>query len=118
MAITEISKDITMNYGKHFPEITPMDSTRMLVLSLGTGAPKLAEKYSAARASNWGSRGWIFDNGNTPILDVYFDASSDMVDIHVSTLFQSFDSKDNYLRIQVPINNHMYNYLFLFFMRP
>ncbi|KAF3438922.1 hypothetical protein FNV43_RR17197 [Rhamnella rubrinervis] len=100
MAITEISKEIAMSYGKEFPEITPMDSTRMLVLSLGTGAPKHEEKYSAAKASKWGSLGWIFDNGNTPILDVYFDASSDMVDIHVSTLFQSLHSKDNYLRIQ------------------
>ena len=104
VAITEISKEIAMNYDKQFPDITPMDSTRMLVLSLGTGAPKLAEKYSAARASNWGSRGWIFDSGNTPILDVYFDASSDMVDIHVFTLFQSHNSEDNYLRIQVPTN--------------
>lgn len=101
MAISEISKEITMKYSTQFPDMAPMDSKRMLVLSLGTGAPKLAEKYNAKKASEWGLLGWLFDDGSTPILDVYFDASSDMVDIHVSTLFQSSNSKKNYLRIQV-----------------
>ncbi|XP_048335514.1 patatin-like protein 2 [Ziziphus jujuba] len=100
MAISEISKEITMNYSTQFPDLAPMDSKRMLVLSLGTGAPKLEEKFNAKKAAEWGLLGWLFDEGKTPILDVYFDASSDMVDIHVSTLFQSFNSKKNYLRIQ------------------
>lgn len=43
---------------------------------------------------------WIYEDGNTPILDIYSEASSDVADFHVSALFQSFGSKDNYLRIQ------------------
>lgn len=98
MAISEISRS------KHLPDIAPiMNSKRMLVLSLGTGAAKNEEKYSADQASEWGLLGWLYDDGNTPILDVYSDANSDMVDIHVSSLFHSFNSHKNYLRIQVPL---------------
>lgn len=99
MAITHISKEILMGKFK-FDDMKPMESSRMLVLSLGTGAPKQAEKYSAAAASKWGLLNWVYDNGSTPMVDVYGDASSDMVDIHVSTLFQSLHCKNNYLRIQ------------------
>ncbi|GFY93840.1 phospholipase A 2A [Actinidia rufa] len=84
-----------------FVDIKPMESRNMLVLSLGTGVPKLAEKYSAAAAaSKWGLLNWVYNNGAMPMLEVYGDASSDMVDIHVSTLFQSLHNEKNYLRIQ------------------
>ncbi|KAH0971397.1 hypothetical protein GBA52_023553 [Prunus armeniaca] len=94
MAISHINREIL----KHDSE--PMDASRLLVLSLGTGAAKFEEKYNAAMASKWGLFSWMFDNGSTPLVDVFNDASSDMVDIHVSTLFQSTHAKDNYLRIQ------------------
>ena len=101
MAITQIRKEILMeSFG--LPDIKPTDySERMLVLSLGTGGAKHEEKYTAAKASKWGSLRWIYDNGAIPLLDVYAEASSDMVDIHVSTLFQAIGCKKNYLRIQV-----------------
>lgn len=73
----------------------------MLVLSLGTGIAKDEKKYSAAAASTWGVLGWLYNNGASPLLDVYGDASSDIVDVHLSTIFQSLDSQNNYLRIQV-----------------
>lgn len=72
----------------------------MLVLSLGTGEAKKEQKYNAAAANKWGLVNWISDNGKTPLLDIYNDASSDMVDFHVSTLFQCLGSYGNYLRIQ------------------
>lgn len=56
----------------------PIDSQNMLVLSLGTGAAKQEFKYSSATASKWGLFNWVYDN---PMLDIYFDASSDVVDI-------------------------------------
>ncbi|PSS21309.1 Patatin-like protein [Actinidia chinensis var. chinensis] len=99
MAITHISKELLMGKFK-FVDIKPMESRNMLVLSLGTGVPKLAEKYSAAAASKWGLLNWVYNNGAMPMLEVYGDASSDMVDIHVSTLFQSLHNEKNYLRIQ------------------
>lgn len=45
-----------------------MSGKRMLVLSLGTGAAKFEEKYNAAKASEWGLLGWVFDNGSTPLI--------------------------------------------------
>lgn len=100
MAITHISKEILL--GKfELVDMQPMDSNRMLVLSLGTGLAQLEEKYNAGDAAKWGLLGWVYNNGATPLLDIYGDASSDMVDIHVSTLFQSLRNEQNYLRIQV-----------------
>ncbi|XP_075653030.1 patatin-like protein 2 [Castanea sativa] len=100
MAITQIRKEILMQ-SFELPDIKPTDySKRILVLSLGTGEAKHEEKYTAAKASKWGLLSWVYDNGATPLLDVYADASSDMVDIHVSTLFQAIGCKKNYLRIQ------------------
>ncbi|BFG38922.1 hypothetical protein CerSpe_251980 [Prunus speciosa] len=94
MAISHINGEML----KHNSD--PIDATRLQVLSLGTGAAKLEEKYSAAIASKWGLINWLFHNGSTPLVDMFADASSDMVDFHVSTLFQCLQAKDNYLRIQ------------------
>lgn len=99
MAISHISKEITIN--EDFKDMKSMDGTRMLVLSLGTGTAKQEEKYNATMASKWGMINWLYDNGKTPLLDVYGDANSDLVDFHASALFQSVDCKDSYLRIQV-----------------
>ncbi|XP_055826871.1 patatin-like protein 3 [Solanum dulcamara] len=99
MAITHISKEIMMGNFK-YEEMETMDSKKMLVLSLGTGIGKHQGKYNAASASKWGLLGWVYNNGDTPILDVYSDASADMVDIHVSTMFQTLHNEKNYLRIQ------------------
>ncbi|MBA0779580.1 hypothetical protein Gotri_003825 [Gossypium trilobum] len=101
LAITQITKDMW----KEKSEIVgneAIDCRRMLVLSLGAGAAKHEEKYNAAAASKWGRIDWLYNGGKTPIIDVFFDASSDMVDFHTATLFHSFQSECNYLRIQVP----------------
>ncbi|XP_024978087.1 patatin-like protein 2 [Cynara cardunculus var. scolymus] len=99
VAITHILKEILI--GKHkFSDMESMDGRRMLVLSLGTGIPKREEKYNARTASRWGLLNWVFDNGSSPIIDIYSDASSDMVDIHVSTFFRTLHAEKNYLRIQ------------------
>uniref|UniRef100_A0A0A0LJW3 Patatin n=2 Tax=Cucumis sativus TaxID=3659 RepID=A0A0A0LJW3_CUCSA len=88
-------------------------SKKMLILSLGTGTPKKNGKYSAADSSKWGVLGWVYNNGTTPIIDIFSDASADMVDYHIGTIFQyehDFHKNDNnkrdhsrkkdYLRIQ------------------
>lgn len=101
LAITHVSKQIMRG---NFPnlDVGAMDSNKMLVLSLGAGVGQQENKYNAKTASSWGALGWLFYNGATPLIDVYGDASSDMVDIHVSTLFKSANNEHNYLRIQVP----------------
>ncbi|KAL7141342.1 hypothetical protein ABFS83_08G047000 [Erythranthe nasuta] len=99
VAITEVSKEILS--GKfEVADMEPMDSTRMLVLSLGSGVAKTAEKYNAKDASKWGVLSWVFYDGDSPLVNIYGDGSADMVDIHVSTIFQSRRNEQNYLRIQ------------------
>lgn len=101
-AITLISKEIML--GKfELVGMQPMDSNRMLVLSLGTGIPKLEHNYNVQDAARWGLLGWVYNKGASPLIDIFGDASSDMVDIHVSTIFQSLRNQQNYLRIQVRI---------------
>lgn len=100
MGITQLSRQILTGSFKAV-DMSPMDSNKTLVLSLGTGIPKNEEKFNAATASKWGLLSWVYNGGGTPIIDVFSDASSDMVDIHVSTLYQSVHSEKNYLRIQV-----------------
>ncbi|XP_042974432.1 patatin-like protein 2 [Carya illinoinensis] len=90
MAISEIRKDSTELNGVK----------KMLVLSLGTGKAKNKGKYTADRSSKWGWLNWTFNYGANPLIEVYQDASSDMVDFHISTLFQTLDRTNTYLRIQ------------------
>ncbi|KAL8477091.1 hypothetical protein ACS0TY_029413 [Phlomoides rotata] len=99
LAITHISKQIMRG---NFPnlDVGAMDSNKMLVLSLGTGVAQQENKYNAKEAASWGALTWLVFNGATPLIDIYGDASSDMVDIHVSTLFRSSNNDNNYLRIQ------------------
>ncbi|PHU27369.1 Patatin-like protein 2 [Capsicum chinense] len=99
MAITHVSKQI-MRGNFQYEDMENVDCKKMLVLSLGTGIGKHEEKYNATVASRWGMLGWVFNNGATPLIDIFGDASADMVDIHVSTMFQTFGSEKNYVRIQ------------------
>ncbi|KAK1302777.1 hypothetical protein QJS10_CPB12g01572 [Acorus calamus] len=99
IAIGEVTKETFKGNPDFFP-YRPMDYQRFLVISLGTGAAKLEERYSAARASRWGVFGWLLGGGSTPLADVFLQSSGDMVDIHISTVFQALRTKSNYLRIQ------------------
>ncbi|CAH9124611.1 unnamed protein product [Cuscuta epithymum] len=100
-AITHISKEI-LKEKFQFQDMQRINTTRLLVLSLGTGIARNEEKYNASMASTWDSLSWVINimNGQTPLIDMYGAASADMVDIHVSTLFQSLRNEKNYLRIQ------------------
>ncbi|KAF9678462.1 hypothetical protein SADUNF_Sadunf07G0037500 [Salix dunnii] len=83
-----------------FADVDPTQRKGMLLLSLGTGEAKYEEKYNAPTAANWSMINWVYNNGKTPLIDMFSSAISDMVDYHISTLFQSVDSKEYYLRIQ------------------
>lgn len=100
-ALTTVTGEI---YKKNpdFVNCQPNDYAKYLVLSLGAGAAKQKPKYDADRAAKWGLFGWIFNDDSSPILECFTQASSDMVDIHISVPFQTLDSTNyNYLRIQV-----------------
>lgn len=100
MAINEVSKEIHQGNPDFFP-IRPTDYGRFLVISLGTGSPKAEEKYNADEAAKWGVVGWLNSHQSTPLVDIFTQASSDLVDFFLSTVFQALHSEKNYLRIQV-----------------
>ncbi|TYJ35120.1 hypothetical protein E1A91_A05G214900v1 [Gossypium mustelinum] len=99
IAINEVSKEITRGSPDFFP-INPNDYARFQVLSLGTGSQKCEEKYPAHMAAKWGLLGWLTCEHSTPLIDVFMQASSDMVDFHNATVFKALKSENSYLRIQ------------------
>ena len=99
-AMSQVTKEIFMEKQDFFP-MKPTDYGKFLVISLGTGSSKQEEKYTAKDAAKWGVLGWLFNNGETPLVDIFTQASGDMVDIHASVLFQAPHCDKNYLRIQV-----------------
>lgn len=99
LAINMVTKNIYEQKGDYFP-IKPLEYSKFLVLSLGTGSAKVEGKYTAKEAAKWGVLPWLFIDGNTPIIDMYSQASADMADIMTSTLFQTMHSEKNYLRLQ------------------
>lgn len=98
-AIGQVTKEIFHQNPDFFP-IKPMDYGRFLVISLGTGSPKIGQKYNAKMAAKWGILNWLLHGGSTPLVDVFSQSSADMVDFHLSVLFQALHSEANYLRIQ------------------
>ena len=100
VAINEVSKEIHQGNPDFFP-IKPTDYGRFLVVSLGTGSPEAEEKYNASEAAKWGVLGWLTSHNSTPLVDIFTQASSDLVDFFLSTVFQALHSEKNYLRIQV-----------------
>ncbi|KAJ8628722.1 hypothetical protein MRB53_022045 [Persea americana] len=99
VAINEVTQEVFKGSPDFFP-IKPTDYGRFLVLSLGTGSAKAEEKFNASKASKWGVLGWLSADGSTPLIDVFTQASADMVDIHISVVFQALHSQSSYLRIQ------------------
>nr|GMN23960.1 hypothetical protein TIFTF001_051336 [Ficus carica]GMN24152.1 hypothetical protein TIFTF001_051353 [Ficus carica] len=99
LAIGQVIREIAKKDSES-KSVLQLEGKRILALSLGTGTPKLEERYTAAKASEWGLLSWVFNNGATPIIDIFSDASADVVDFLVSTIFQARDHKKNYLRIQ------------------
>ncbi|KAJ4963523.1 hypothetical protein NE237_023462 [Protea cynaroides] len=99
VAIGEVTKQVFRKDQDFFP-IKPMDYGRFLVISIGTGAAKIEKKYNAKKAAKWGAIDWVHYDGSTPIVNVFSQASADMVDLHLGVVFQALHSEDNYLRIQ------------------
>ncbi|WOG90688.1 hypothetical protein DCAR_0309932 [Daucus carota subsp. sativus] len=99
VAMSEVTKQIYDGNQDFYP-IKPADYGRFLIISLGTGCAKIEEKYNADSAAKWGVLGWLIHQGSTPLVDVFTQASGDMVDYHISVLTQALHSEENYLRIQ------------------
>lgn len=101
VAMGEVTKEMIKGSQDFFP-ISPLDYTRFLVISLGTGSAKAEMKYTAPEAAKWGILSWLTHGGSTPIINIFSQASADMVDFHLSVVFRALNSEKNYLRIEVP----------------
>ncbi|GMY28617.1 patatin-like protein 2 [Fagus crenata] len=99
IAIGEVTKEINRG-SPNFHSIKTVDYGRFLVLSLGTGSTKVEEKYTAREAGRWGVFGWLISGHSAPLVDVFTQASADIVDFHLSVLFKAHSSEQKYLRIQ------------------
>ncbi|KAF8393902.1 hypothetical protein HHK36_020102 [Tetracentron sinense] len=99
VATGEVTKAI-INDSPDFYNIKPLDYGRFLVISLGTGTAKVEEKFSAQEATKWGIFGWLLGDSSSPLIDAFTEASADMVDLHLSQIFQALRLEKNYLRIQ------------------
>ncbi|GMY12693.1 patatin-like protein 2 [Fagus crenata] len=99
VAISEVTKEVIRGSSHFFP-VEKMDYARFLVISIGTGTSKDDEKYNAHESAKWGILSWLTSNGSTPIIDAFSQSSADMVDLHLSVVFQALHSEKSYLRIQ------------------
>ncbi|XP_031101568.1 patatin-like protein 1 isoform X1 [Ipomoea triloba] len=88
-------------------KLKAMDYSQLLVISLGSGSRNLENKYSAEVAAKWNILDWMvqIDTGiptliSSPLINLVSYGMADMVDYHISTIFQSLNVGENYLRIQ------------------
>ncbi|BFG37203.1 hypothetical protein CerSpe_234770 [Prunus speciosa] len=102
LAIIEAAREMSQNkIVAHC--LKNIDSSKLLVLSLGTGSARRDEKLQVADHNSWGIFQWFMGqdpNFTTPLLDVLTTATEDMVDIYMSAFFNVSGYSDNYLRIQ------------------
>nr|AAD22169.1 patatin-like protein [Sorghum bicolor] len=99
VAMSMLTKEV-LRRNPDFNAGRPTEYTNYLIISVGTGSAKQAEKYTAPQCAKWGLIQWLYNGGFTPIIDIFSHASSDMVDIHAAVLFEALHCEKNYLRIQ------------------
>ncbi|XP_010256337.1 PREDICTED: patatin-like protein 2 isoform X2 [Nelumbo nucifera] len=78
----------------------PRDNGGVLVISLGTGSGMSEAKYSADNPFEWGGFSWLFKRKSIPLVDVFTQASADMVDVQLANILEALNVEYNYLRIQ------------------
>ncbi|KAK4276657.1 hypothetical protein QN277_014783 [Acacia crassicarpa] len=99
VAMAEVTNRISADERKEYG-VVPMQYDRFLVISLGTGNHKQEYRYTAPEAAEWGILSWLSSKGSNPLIDCFDQASADMVDFHLASLFRGLFSEQNYLRIQ------------------
>ncbi|TVU46684.1 hypothetical protein EJB05_06234 [Eragrostis curvula] len=100
VAMTQITKMMLAREKQELFPVQPSNCGRFLVLSIGTGSASEQGLFTARQCSRWGVIRWLRNKGMAPIIDIFMAASSDLVDIHTSVMFQSLHSDAGYLRIQ------------------
>ena len=98
--MSQVTKHMIKN-DPDFSQMKPTDYARFLVISIGTGSAKIEKKFSAEMVNKWNPLGWVLDGTVPPLVEMFAQASGDMVDYQISVIFQALHSEANYLRIQV-----------------
>lgn len=93
------SQALRENKGKE--HVQSIDYKSFVIISIGTGSAKRTKEFSAEDRAKWGQYQWITNSDGASIIDVFSQASVDMVDIHATVRFQDIGCEKNYLRIQV-----------------
>ncbi|EXB96714.1 hypothetical protein L484_011759 [Morus notabilis] len=91
VALGEVIKQVAQK-NPNFKADQPVDCSRFVVISLGTGSNKTEQKYNAKLAATWGPLSWIYNNGSTPIIDAFSESSVDMINHHNSLFFHALGS--------------------------
>jgi hypothetical protein len=98
VAITQAIKELQSG-GRAAGRVEYTNFNDLLVLSLGTG--QQVTGYDAKQIAKWGARDWLINKGDSPLVDMVYYGSADMVDYNLSTIFNLQNCGTNYLRIQV-----------------
>ncbi|XP_027181360.1 patatin-like protein 1 [Coffea eugenioides] len=99
LAMSQVTKQMVKN-DPDFSQMKPMDYASFLVISIGTGSAKKEKKFSAEMVNKWNPLGWVLNGTVPPLVEMFAQASGDMVDYQISVIFQALHSEANYLRIQ------------------
>ncbi|XP_034916864.1 patatin-like protein 2 [Populus alba] len=94
LAVCEVIKEKKVDYSK------------ILLLSLGTGEQKGKDKLEVGEdPSKWGILNWLWQNDNSnPLLDILMSSADEMIEMYMSSIFQSRGLSENYLRIQADLS--------------
>ncbi|TKW01776.1 hypothetical protein SEVIR_8G200900v4 [Setaria viridis] len=101
VAMSMLTKEVLRRNSDFHLSRHSADYRDYLIISIGTGSAKQAQKYTAHQCAKWGLFQWLYHGGFNPIIDIFSHASSDMVDIHAAVLFEALHSEMSYLRIQL-----------------
>ncbi|CAK7341067.1 unnamed protein product [Dovyalis caffra] len=83
-----------------------IDCRNILVLSLGTGAANGKDKLEVGDPDKWGIVNWFWQNDNSnPLLDILMTSADEMIEMYMTSIFQSSGLKENYIRIQADLSN-------------
>eukprot|EP00258_Populus_trichocarpa_P031077 XP_024447096.1 patatin-like protein 2 isoform X2 [Populus trichocarpa] len=93
LAVCEVIKEKKVDYSK------------ILLLSLGTGERNGKDKLEVGDPSKWGILNWLWQNDNSyPLLDILMSSADEMIEMYMSSIFQSRGLSENYTRIQAELS--------------
>ncbi|KAJ6854671.1 patatin-like protein 2 [Populus alba x Populus x berolinensis] len=87
-----------------------VDYSKIVLLSLGTGEQNGKDKLEVGDPSQWGILNWLWKNDkwdhvkSYPLIDILMTSAAEMIEMYMSSIFQSRGLKENYIRIQADMS--------------